>query len=205
MAAEQISASTVMNDGEEDGVLTSPSRRNVNSERLMSLKKLAVVFDLDRNTISKDLQERGAPYVEHADRDTGKSWLIDSAEYARWRERRAAESAAEKLGGNGDQVSEAEGKRRRAVAQAIIYEAEALEILKTTCRWQTVVDRVAADYAELRGRLSGVGDSMAGKVDRKIAPQIKKLVDAEIANALTSLRVDQQLAASQPNEPTASE
>lgn len=168
----------------------APSRREAARSRHMSLSQIAGALDRDRNTVSKWL-DQGCPFVERADRDTGRQWLLDLADVVRWLERRSAEAAAEKLGAGPDgAVTEGEAKRRRAVAQAIIAEAEAAEIMGTLSRTSFMLDRVAADYSEIRGRLSGIGDTVAGQVERKLSKRVKELVDEQIANALRALRTD---------------
>lgn len=171
------------------GPHAAPSRRDAARGRQMSLSQ-AAALDRDRNTVSKWL-DHGWPYVEKADRDTGRQWALDVAEVVRWLERRAGESTAEKLGAGPDgAVTEGEAKRRRAVAQAIIAEAEAAEIMGTLSRTSVMLDRVAADYAEVRGRLTGIGDTAAGQVERKVAKRVKEIVDEAVSGALAALRTD---------------
>jgi phage terminase Nu1 subunit (DNA packaging protein) len=167
-------------------------RKKSAQSRHVTLSQLASLIDRDRNTISKYV-EQGCPVVERADRATGKAWVLDMAEIVRWLERRAAESAVEKIGGSSDVVSEAEGKRRRAVAVAIIAEAEAAETLHQLARWQVVLDRVTSDYAELRSRLSAIPDAVAGRVERRIRATVRGIVDEQIATALNSLKTDTSL------------
>lgn len=63
------------------------------------------------------LKHRLLPYVEKVDRDLGKAWSFDTAEVVRWLEKRAADTAAEKLGVSGldGKTSEEEAKRRRGL------------------------------------------------------------------------------------------
>ncbi|WP_279482266.1 terminase small subunit [Aureimonas sp. SK2] len=172
------------------GTHAAPSRRDAARGRQMSLSQIAGALDRDRNTVKKWL-DQGCPFVEKADRDTGREWALDVAEVVRWLERRSAEAAAEKLGAGPDgAVTEGEAKRRRAVAQAIIAEAEAAEIMGTLSRTSVMLDRVAADYAEIRGRLTGIGDTAAGQVERKVAKRVKEIVDEAVSGALSALRTD---------------
>jgi len=193
MARNEGNDDRLLNPAETEAGPSAASRRDAAKARHMSLSQVAAALDRDRNTVAKWLTQ-GCPAVEKADRDTGKQWVLDIAEVVRWLERRSAETTAEKLGGGADGlVSEAEGKRRKAVAQAIIYEAEALEVLQSVARYSVIVDRVAADYAEIRSRLTAIGEAVAGRVPRSVAGQCKKIVDEQVANSLAALRVDREL------------
>lgn len=169
----------------------SASRRSASRDRLVSLKELASILDRDRNTISKWL-DIGLPYVDKADRDLGKAWSFDTAEVVRWLEKRAADTAAEKLGvlGSDGKTSEDEAKRRRAVAAAIITELEAAEAVKTVVRVSHVVDRISADYSEIRSRLMSLPDAIAGRVEASVAQKVREVADKQVRSALKSLRVD---------------
>ncbi|MDH0123289.1 terminase small subunit [Brucella intermedia] len=169
----------------------SASRRSAARERLVSLKELASFLDRDRNTVMKWL-DHGLPYVEKADRDLGKAWSFDTAEVVRWLEKRAADTAAEKLGASGldGKTSEEEAKRRRAVAAAIITELEAAEAVKTVVRVSHIVDRISTDYAEIRSRLMSLPDAIAGRVEAKVAQKVREIADEQVRSALKALRVD---------------
>jgi len=169
----------------------SASRRSAARERLVSLKELAAILDRDRNTISKWL-DAGLPFVDRADRDLGKAWSFDTAEVVRWLEKRAADTAAEKLGvlGSDGKTSEEEAKRRRAVAAAIITELEAAEAVKTVVRVSHVVDRISADYSEIRSRLMSLPDAISGRVETKVAQKVREIADEQVRSALKALRVD---------------
>ena len=169
----------------------SASRRSASRDRRVSLKELASILDRDRNTVSAWL-DHGLPYVEKADRDLGKAWSFDTAEVVRWLEKRAADSAVEKLGvlGSDGKTSEDEAKRRRAVAAAIITELEAAEAVKTVVRVSHVVDRISADYSEIRSRLMSLPDAISGRVEAKVAQKVREIADEQVRSALKALRVD---------------
>ncbi len=169
----------------------SSSRRAASKDRLVSLKELASFLDRDRNTVTKWL-DHGLPFVEKADRDLGKAWSFDTAEVVRWLEKRAADTAAEKLGASGldGKTSEDEAKRRRAVAAAIITELEAAEAVKTVVRVSHVVDRISADYSEIRSRLMSLPDAISGRVETKVAQKVREIADEQVRSALKALRVD---------------
>lgn len=171
----------------------STSRRSAVRDRLVSLKELAAILDRDRNTVSKWL-DAGLPYVDKADRDLGKAWSFDTAEVVRWLEKRAADTAAEKLGASGldGKTSEEEAKRRRAVAAAVITELEAAEAVRTVVRISHVVDRISADYAEIRDGVMSLPDAIAGRVEAKIAPKVREIADKHVRNVLKNLRVDRE-------------
>ncbi|WP_343314036.1 terminase small subunit [Brucella sp. BE17] len=169
----------------------SSSRRAAAKNRLVSLKELADFLERDRNTVSSWLKF-GLPFVEKADRDLGKAWSFDTAEVVRWLEKRAADAAAEKLGTTGldGKTSEDEAKRRRAVAAAIITELEAAEAVKTVVRVSHVVDRISADYSEIRSRLISLPDAISGRVETKVAQKVREIADEQVRSALKALRVD---------------
>ncbi|SPL65761.1 terminase small subunit [Ochrobactrum soli] len=169
----------------------SASSREAVKDRLVSLKELSILLHRDRNTVSGWLNH-GLPYVEKADRDLGKAWSFDTAEVVRWLEKRAADSAVEKLGvlGSDGKTSEEEAKRRRAVAAAIITELEAAEAVKTVVRVSHVVDRISADYSEIRSRLMSLPDAISVRVETKVAQKVREIADEQVRSALKALRVD---------------
>lgn len=177
----------------DDSAPLSAAKREAAKSRHVSLKEAATLLDRDRNTITKWL-DQGCPYVEKADRDLGKAWVLDLGEVVRWLEKRAADAAAEKLGAAGDgAISEEEAKRRRAVAQAIIAEVEAAETLRTVVRVSAVIERVASDYNEVRSRLMAVPDAIAGRVEQRVAERVREIADEQIRNALKALKADRDL------------
>jgi len=199
MARKKV-ADTVLKSADEnsESFNTDDNFRNISAasrlaskDRHVSLKELSTILHRDRNTISKWL-EIGLPYVEKADRDLGKAWIFDTAEVVRWLEKRAADSAVEKLGvlGSDGKTSEEEAKRRRAVAAAIITELEAAESVKTVVRVSHVVDRISTDYAEIRSRLMSLPDAIAGRVEAKVAQKVREIADEQVRSALKALRVD---------------
>ncbi|MDR6587419.1 hypothetical protein [Agrobacterium tumefaciens] len=56
----------------------SSSSQSLASSRHVSPKQLAEVLNRDSNTVMKYLGQ-GMPAVEHADRDRGIAWVIDTA------------------------------------------------------------------------------------------------------------------------------
>lgn len=199
MARKKV-ADTVLKSADEnsESFNTDDNFRNISAasrlaskDRHVSLKELSTILHRDRNTISKWL-EIGLPYVEKADRDLGKAWIFDTAEVVRWLEKRAADSAVEKLGvlGSDGKTSEEEAKRRRAVAAAIITELEAAEAVKTVVRVSHVVDRISADYSEIRSRLMSLPDAIAGRVEASVAQKVREVADKQVRSALETLRVD---------------
>lgn len=185
-AAENQDAATTPGGG------SSPIRDGA-KRRHVSLQEAAALLDRDRNTVKKWLEKEGCPYVQRADRDLGQAWVLDIADIVRWLEKRAADAAADKMSLDGEgRTSEDEAKRRRAVVQAIMAEIELAELLQAVVRISLVTDRVAADYAELRARLLGVPDAVAGHFPA-FAAEVKDKVDAQIRTALRALRQDRKL------------
>jgi len=178
---------------DKDSAPVSAARREAAKSRYVSLKEAASLLDRDRNTLTKWL-DQGCPYVEKADRDLGRAWVLDLGEVVRWMEKRAADAAAEKLGAAGDGVtSEDEAKRRRAVAQAIIAEVEAAETLRTVVRISAVIDRVASDYNEIKSRMMAVPDAIAGRVEQRVSDSVRAIADEQVRNALKALKADRSL------------
>jgi len=180
--------------GEERNI--SAARRAASKERYVSLKELASFLDRDRNTVSKWL-DNGLPFVEKADRDLGKAWIFDTGEVVRWLEKRAADTTAEKLGSGSidGRTSEEEAKRRRAVAAAIITELEAAEAVRTVVRVSHVVEKIAADYAEIRSRLMSLPDAIAGRVEASVAQKVREIADEQVRTTLKALRVEREFEA----------
>lgn len=178
---------------DDDSAPMSSARREAAKSRYVSLKEAATLLDRDRNTVTKWI-DQGCPFVERGDRELGKKWVLDLAAVVRWMEKRAADAAAEKLGASADGVtSEDEAKRRRAVAQAIIAEVEAAETLRTVVRISAVIDRVAADYNDIRGRMMAVPDAIAGRVEQRVAERVREIADEQVRNALKALKADRSL------------
>ena len=173
------------------------TKKDSSSARLMSLQQVAQALDRDRNTVSKWISQ-GCPTVTQANADTGQAWQLDLAAVVRWLEERAAGAAAERLapGTPEGAVTIEEAKRRKAVAEAVVAEIEAAEVLRTVVRWSTVADRVASDYAEVRARLSPLGDQISARLPRNSGAAAKPIVDEMVRNALASLRTDGELKSS---------
>jgi len=187
----------VLKTGDENTAMSS-TERNISSarraaakKRYVSLAELASFLERDRNTVAK-WPDAGLPYVEKADRDLGKPWIFDTAEVVRWLEKRAADTTAEKLGNIAidGRTSEEEAKRRRAVAAAIITELEAAEAVRTVVRVSHVIEKIAADYAEIRSRLMSLPDAIAGRVEAGVAQKVREIADEQVRTALKALRVD---------------
>jgi phage terminase Nu1 subunit (DNA packaging protein) len=178
----------------DDESYVSTAKREAAKARHVSMEQLALIIDRDTNTIRKWVNNEELPFVMKADRDLGKAWVFDTAEVIRWMEKRAADAVAQKLGGSAEgMTTEAEAKRRRAIAQAITAEIELAELLQSIVRISVVAERVAADYAEMRSRLIGVSDAVAAKMDADHAALVKKEVADEINVALASLKYDRNL------------
>jgi len=199
MARKKV-ANAVLKSADENSEIfsTDDTFRNISASsrvaiknRIVSLQELSTFLHRDRNTIYTWLKN-GLPYIEEADKNIGKAWSFDTAEVVRWLEKRAADSAVEKLGilGSDGKTSEDEAKRRRAVAAAIITELEAAESVKTVVRVSHVVDRISKDYSEIRSRLMMLPDAIAGRVEASVAQKVREVADKQVRSALETLRVD---------------
>ena len=170
---------------------SAPGRnaRTSTSARHMSLKQLATFLNRDRNTVMKYL-DQGMPAVEKADRDRGAAWVIDSADAVRWLEERAAKAVAERLGldgGDTKSVTKEEAERRDIVARMIIREADAAESVRMVAKISDLLDVIRDDYATLRLNLMAVPDTLAGKVDPKVAAAVRDISETLIRDALKEL------------------
>lgn len=168
------------------------TRRDAERARYVSLKQAAALLNRDRNTLMKYL-DQGMPAVEKADRDRGVSWVLDTAEIVRWLEERAAKNVSDRLSGSDGKISDEEAKRREGVARMTIKEAEAAESVKVVARISSILDLIRRDYTELRLQLMAVPDTIAGKVDPKVAEKVRKIAEEQIKNALAALCADEEV------------
>ena len=198
MAARKRKPKEVLNDEAETPVPSAPpddqsapplTKRDEAKARCVSLKQAAALLNRDRNTLMKYL-DHGMPFVEKADRDRGVSWVLDLADVVRWLEERAAKNVADRLS-SGEGMSEDQAKARTAVAKMLIAEADAAETIKLVAKVHDMIDLVRSDYTELRLRLMAVPDTLAGKVDSRIADKIRTVSSEQIRNALEALTADQ--------------
>lgn len=202
MARRTTKAQAVMNslsdstdaDSSSDDVSAplSSVKREAAKARHVSLKEAATLLDRDRNTIMKWI-DHGCPAVEKADRALGRPWVLDLAEVVRWLERRAADTAAEKSGDGSGKITEGEAKRRKMVAGMLTAETEAAELMRTVVRIGDVIDGVASDYNEIRGRLLSISDEVAASVETSLRAKVKEAVDTKVREALKALKVDREL------------
>lgn len=178
---------------DDDSAPLSQAKRDAARERYVSLRELAAFLDRDRTTISKWI-EAGMPFVEKANRDLGKAWVFDTAEVVRWREQRAANEVAEKLGGTADGVtSEDEAKRRRAVAQAVVSELDMLERLRAVVPVDDVTDLWSKDYAEVKAKVMSLPDVLAANVDPAISSLVRGVAEKHIRDTLEKLKTGDAL------------
>ena len=179
---------------DDDSAPLSPAKREAAKARHVSLKEAAAFLDRDRNTLTKWIEKEGCPYVEKADRDLGKAWVLDLAEVVRWLERRAADTAAERLGGATDGVtSEDEAKRRRAVAQAVVAELDMLERLRSVVPVDDILDLWSKDYGEIRTKVMALPDVLAANVDPSISSLVRTIADEHARSVLDSLKTGKTL------------
>lgn len=179
---------------DDDSAPLTAARREAALARHVSLKEAALWLDRDRNTLMKWIEKEGCPYVQKADRDLGRPWVLDVAEVVRWLEKRAADATAEKLGGTADGVtSEDEAKRRKAVAQAVVAELDMLERLRSVVPVDDVTDLWSKDYAEVRGKMMSLPDVLAANVDPAIASLVRGIAEKHVRSTLDSLKTGDTL------------
>jgi phage terminase Nu1 subunit (DNA packaging protein) len=174
----------------DDSASQSPARRAADRDRHVSVKEAAGLLDRDRNTISKWL-DQGCPFVQKADRDLGRAWVLDLAEVVRWLEKRAADTTAEKLGAGADGlISKDEAERRTAIAKMTVAEKVAAEAVGTVVPVSVVIDRVSEDYNKIRSRLMALPTAIAGRVDQRLSDKAREVADEIVRDALESFRAD---------------
>lgn len=154
-----------------------------------SLTQAAAILEVHRNTLAKWL-DQGAPAAQRADRVRGLEWELSIADIVDWRIRKAVDDALAAYQGDGPAglIAEAEAKRRKAVAEAIVAEIEADEALRHVVGVADVTDAVTALFARIRSLMTGLGAKIAGRAATMTsAPAIQALVDAELRLALAPL------------------
>lgn len=176
-----------------DSASLSQAKRDAARARRVSLKELAAFLDRDRNTVTKWL-DQGCPYVQKADRDLGRAWVLDVSEVVRWLENRAASATADKLGASENGlISKDEAERRTAIAKMTVAEKVAAETIAAVVPMSVVIDRVTADYTDVRARLMALPEAIAGRVEQRLADRVREVADEQVRNALKALRADKGL------------
>ncbi|WP_428427308.1 hypothetical protein [Pararhizobium sp.] len=166
------------------------TKREAAKIRLVSVKHASALLNRSRGTVEKWL-DNGCPYVTKGDKKLGLPWQLDLSEIVKWLEERSATVTAEKFGSTVDgSTSIEEAKRRRQVALMHLDEKEAEESLRSFVRWRPVYECVSNLLSEIRSGLELVPDAIAGRVDAKIAPRVRKIADEQIRTVLESLKIE---------------
>jgi len=165
------------------------------SLREMTMSLICEFLDVTDVTMRKWVRSENCPYLQAADKKTGKTWLFDSAAVVRWYAERTAKLAVERVGVTEDGVISAdEAKRRRLVALAISSEIDTGEKLKEFVRVPVALRRIQDDYAKIRTALQAIPNAVAGQLAPSVRDQVKSKITEAISEALSSLKVDDHTA-----------
>lgn len=163
----------------------------MSSAREMSMTQLAVFLDKTDTTIRSWVEKQQCPYIQRADKKTGKAWVFDSAAVVKWMCDRTAKMAVERIGGSEDGVISAdEAKRRRWVALAISSEIDTGEKLKEFVRVPVALARMSKDYSRIRIALQAIPNAVAGQVPPQHRDTVKHRITQAIEIALKKFVVN---------------
>jgi phage terminase Nu1 subunit (DNA packaging protein) len=124
------------------------------------------------------------PFLEKADRKTGKEWEFDSVAVAEWREGRAAVNAA----GNTEALDIEEAKRRKLASEAALSELELSKARGEVVPFSEVSKSWLSIVTAVRSRLLSIPTKLAMVVAPETDPvKIKLTLESEIAEALDEL------------------
>ncbi|PDS34406.1 hypothetical protein CO665_30700 [Rhizobium anhuiense] len=85
-------------------------------DRHVSLSQLSTLLGRDRNTIAR-WPDKGCPFIQRA--DSNIPWIFDAAAVVKWLEDQATDKALAKYESAEGNATDADGKRRKAVAAGI--------------------------------------------------------------------------------------
>lgn len=143
--------------------------------------QLADVFGISLPTVDAWVRA-GCPFDQRG--GAGKEWAFDTADVARWREKRAAEEAA-----GGDLDDEAALKKRKLLAEVRVSELEALRAMGEVAPVADMQRAITRVMAELQGKMRGAFVSrlvtqLLGETDERA---FKRIALAEVDSALEIL------------------
>ena len=149
--------------------------------RQVNQTELADIFGVSVVTL-RNWERRGCPVVQKGRK--GAAAQYNTADVARWREQQAA-AAAE---GDDRSVDEAEGKRRKVVAEARLVELELAREEGALVEIEAVGQEVDAVLARVRAGLLAIPASLALLLANEPDPNvIRDRVFGEISSVLNEL------------------
>lgn len=187
MAKTPRDCDPLLNPSRKSGGPSAPSPETM-PDRHVSLSQLSTLIGRDRNTIAK-WPDKGCPFVQKADKEANIPWVFDVAAVVKWLEDQATAKAISKYENAEGQTTEAEGKRRKAVAAAILEEIEVLKQLKSVVPVDHVIASISKDYAEIKSIIMKIPDVIAANVDSAIAGHVRRVADKQIRDVMDALQV----------------
>jgi phage terminase Nu1 subunit (DNA packaging protein) len=157
-------------------------------DRHVSLSQLSTLLGRDRNTIAR-WPDKGCPFIQRADKDSNIPWIFDVAAVVKWLEDQATDKALAKYESAEGNATEADGKRRKAVAAGIREEIALLKDLKAVVPVDYVLTSISKDYAEIKSIIMKIPDIIAANVDSAIAAHVRRVADKQIRDVMNTLQV----------------
>lgn len=113
-----------------------------------SLKELSGLLGVHRNTVAKWL-DQGCPFVEKADRNTGKEWALSLPDVIEWQRNKAVEAAI----GDTAKLDVDEARRRKIAAEAALAELDLAERRGHVVRIDVVMQIIGDQLSNCRAKL----------------------------------------------------
>lgn len=113
-----------------------------------SVSEMSALLGVHRNTVSKWLQQ-GCPFVEKANRDTGKEWALSLPDVVEWQRNKAVEAAV----GDTAKLDVDEARRRKIAAEAALAELDLAERRGHVVRVDVVMQAIGDQLSNCRAKL----------------------------------------------------
>jgi phage terminase Nu1 subunit (DNA packaging protein) len=113
-----------------------------------SLKELSGLLGVHRNTVAKWL-DQGCPFVEKADRNTGKEWALSLPDVIEWQRNKAVEAAI----GDTAKLDVDEARRRKIAAEAALAELDLAERRGHVVRIDVIIQIIGDQLSNCRAKL----------------------------------------------------
>lgn len=113
-----------------------------------SVSEMSALLGVHRNTVAKWLQQ-GCPFVEKADRNSGKEWALSLPDVIEWQRNKAVEAAV----GDTSQLNIDEAKRRKTAAEAALAELDLAERRGHVARVDVVMQIIGDQLSNCRAKL----------------------------------------------------
>jgi phage terminase Nu1 subunit (DNA packaging protein) len=153
------------------------------SQKTYSLVQTAAILGVHRNTLSKWI-DQGAPVQSKADRSRGVEWEISIPAVIEWRITKAVEEAVSGYADESGKITREEADRRRAVAQAIVAEVEADQVLGQVVARSDAEADMAAFCMVLKTGLANAAAKIAARgAVMTNPPEIQEFCEAELNRA----------------------